>query len=89
MGEVKILGMRRLNDGRPLKAFVSVQIDGWTVNDFRIIQQNGQRAWVSPPQVSWKGDDGKLRYRPLLSMPPESQQRIEVTILSAWHKESA
>jgi len=87
MDTVKVIEIRLLSDGRPLKAFADVQVGDWIIHDWRIIKHDGQRAWVSVPQASWKDQDGKVKYRALLSIPGELQQRIEVAILSAWEKE--
>jgi DNA-binding cell septation regulator SpoVG len=86
-GNIKVVEMKSMNGDRPLKAFATVQINDWVIYDWRIIQQPGQRAWVSVPQVSWKDNDGKVKYKALLSIPGELKQRIEVAILSAWEKE--
>lgn len=87
MNEVKVIEIRPLGDGRPLKAFADVQVGDWVIYDWRITKQEGQRASVSVPQTSWRDKDGKVRYRALLSIPGELKQRIEVAILSAWEKE--
>ena len=84
---IKVLAFRSVAGDKPLKAFVDVQIGEWEVNDFRIIKQNGQRAWVSPPQASWKDDAGQMHYRAILSIPGELKQRVDVAILSAWETE--
>ena len=84
---IKVVEIRNLNDGRPLKAYVSVQVGDWIIYDWRIVKKDDQRAWVSVPQVSWKDTEGKVRYKALLSIPGELKQRIEVVILSAWEKE--
>jgi hypothetical protein len=81
---IKVLAVRSLDGSSPLKAFVDLQVNGWTINDFRIVKQNGQRAWVSPPQASWRDGDGQTHYRSILSVPGELKQRIEVAVLSAW-----
>lgn len=49
---IEVLAIRRLTGDKPLRAFVDVKVGDWTVCDFRIVKQNGQRAWVSPPQAS-------------------------------------
>ena len=84
--EIEVTEIRLLDNERPLKAFCDVKIGDWIVYDWRIVKHDGERAWVSVPQVSWKSPDGKLRYRALLSIPGELKQRIEVAILSAWEK---
>ncbi len=87
MIEIKVIQIRLLEDDRPVKAYVDVQIGDWIIFDWRILKRNGERAWVSVPQVSWKDPNGKVKYRALLSIPGELKQRIEVAILSAWEKE--
>jgi len=88
MDKVKVIQIRPLNDGRSLRAFVDVQIGDWIIHDFRIIRQNGQKAFVSPPQVSWKDSTtGEIKYKGILTIPPEQKQRIDVEILSAFQRE--
>jgi len=84
---IKIIGIRPINSGRPLRAFADVQVGDWIIYEWRIVKKDGQRAWVSVPMASWKDFDHKVRYRALLSIPDELKQRIEVAILSAWEKE--
>lgn len=85
---IRVVEIRRPSDGRPLKAFVDIQVGDWIFHDFRVIKQDGQKAFVSPPQVSWKDSQtGKIRYKGILTIPPEQKQRIEVEILSAFQKE--
>ena len=88
MNGVKVLEIRPLSQGRPLKAFVDIQVGDWIIHDFRVIKQNGQKAFVSPPQVSWKDpESGEIRYKGILTIPPEQKQRIDVEILSAFQRE--
>ncbi len=87
MNEVKVIQIRPLNDGRPLKAFVDIQVGDWAIYEWRIVKKDGQRAWVTVPMASWKDLNHKVRYRALLSIPDELKQRIEVAILSAWERE--
>ena len=86
--DIKVIEIRPLSDRRPLKAFVDIEVGDWVIHDFRIIKQNGQKAFVSPPQVSWKDPTtGEIKYKGVLTIPPEHKQRIEVEILSAFQKE--
>lgn len=85
---IKVSEIKFLNNGGNLRAFVSVQLDEWTIHDFRIVKKDGERAWVSSPQLSWKDhQDGQIKYKALLTIPGEARQRIETAILSAWEKE--
>ncbi|MBU1206447.1 MAG: SpoVG family protein [Proteobacteria bacterium] len=83
----EVVELRVLAGNAPLKAFVSIRLGEWVIHDWRIVQKDGQRAWISVPQVSWKDKDGQVRYRALLSIPGEQKQQIEIAILSAWEKE--
>ena len=47
--KVEIIEIKTLSGDRPLKAYADVQVGDWT-----IIKHDGQRAWVSIPQTSWR-----------------------------------
>ncbi len=86
--KIKVLNVRFLPPGKPLRAFADIRIDDWVIYDFRITKQNGQRAFVGSPQVSWKDPEtGQIKYKSVLTIPPEQKQRIEIEILSAYQKE--
>ena len=88
MDTMKIIEIRLLPGDRPLKAFCEIKVNDWIIHDFRVIKQNGQRIFVSPPQVSWKDPrTGEIRYKGILTIPPEQKQRIDLMILSAYQKE--
>ena len=85
---IEILEIRFLPGDRSLRAFCDVKIGDWIVHDFRILKQNGQRAFVSPPQVSWKDPGtGEIKYKGILTIPPEQKQRIDTEILHAYQRE--
>jgi DNA-binding cell septation regulator SpoVG len=86
---ITVLKIKTLGGSGPLKAYVDVQLDDWTIFDFRIIKQDRQRAWVSPPQFSWRDASGASVYRAVMTIPAEDKQRIEVAILHAWEKETS
>lgn len=86
--EIRILELRLMPGDKPLRAFADIQVGDWVVRDFRIIKQNGQRAFVSPPQISWKDPEtGEIRFKGILTIPPEEKQRIDTEILYAYQKE--
>ena len=86
--DVRVIEIRLMSGDRPLKAFCDVKVNDWLVHDFRIIRQNGQKAFVSPPQVSWKDPEtGEIKYKGILTIPPEQKQSIDVEVLSAFQKE--
>jgi hypothetical protein len=79
---VKILEVKPMERGN-LRAFVKIQIGPLVMSDFRIIQQPGQRAYVSPPQSEYEVS-GKKRYKPLLEYPDVWKDAIENAALVAW-----
>ena len=86
---IKVIKIRLLNSGnKDLKGFADLQVNDWIVHDFRIVKQNGQRISVLPPQTSWKDPlTGEIRFKGILTIPPEQKQRIDIEILSAFQKE--
>jgi DNA-binding cell septation regulator SpoVG len=66
-----------------LKAMASVRIGpSLTLHKCRVIQQPGQRAWVSMPQEAWTGNDGKPHYTALVELLGDLRSRVEQAILA-------
>jgi DNA-binding cell septation regulator SpoVG len=85
---VKVLEIRLIQNNRSIRAFADIQVGAWIVRDFRVIKQNGQKAFVSPPQVSWKDPEtGAIKYKGILTIPPEQKQGIDTEILHAYQEE--
>ena len=86
--DIQVLDIRLLPGDRSLKAFCDVKVNDWILHDFRVLKQNGQKAFVSPPQVSWNDPEtGEIKYKGILTIPPEQKQRIDVEILCVFQKE--
>lgn len=80
---IQVIEVKPVNQGN-LKAFVSIQLEDIVFHDFRIIQQAGQRAWVSVPQSSWKNQNGKTCYKPLVELPASLKEQVSKTVLDEW-----
>ena len=79
---IKVIELRLLESGKPLKAFADVEFDEWLIiREFRVIQKDGKRPKVHPPQASWKGPLGNIMYRPLVTMPDDIAGRVSLEIL--------
>lgn len=77
-----------VNDQGNLRAFADVTVDGARSPRWRIIQQPGQRAWVSPPQISWNSRvTGETIYRPAISVTKEQRLEVQAVVLSVFQKE--
>jgi DNA-binding cell septation regulator SpoVG len=71
-----------------LRAFADVALGlSIIIYGFRLVQQPGQRAWVSSPQREWVGDDGKHHYAPIVELSGALKTRVEQAILQAWEAE--
>jgi len=62
----------------------AVLVHGW-----RLIQQPGQSAFISPPQESWEGEDGKKKYRNLFEFPRAWRQPLTDAITAAFEEHEA
>jgi DNA-binding cell septation regulator SpoVG len=68
-----------------LKALADVKIGrSLRIYGFRIIQQPHQRAWVSPPQHTYQGKDGTVRYSPMCELSGTLKSAVDECILQAW-----
>jgi DNA-binding cell septation regulator SpoVG len=83
---IEVLEIRLQNNGKALKAFVDLCLDGVTVRDFRVIQERGRRLWVACPQVSWRSK-GIIKYKTIITFPDEQKGLIDVAVLSAYQRE--
>jgi DNA-binding cell septation regulator SpoVG len=82
--EIRVERIRNVEGKGNLKAFVDLRIGKTLFRSWRIIQQPGQRPWVSPPVESWETKEGERRYRRLVVLPEELQKRVEEEVLRAW-----
>jgi DNA-binding cell septation regulator SpoVG len=83
------VGKIRIIEKGNLKAFVSIVIDGvMTIHDCRVVQQVGQKAWVSMPQKEYQ-QNGERKYAAVVEVERNSPtlRRIEQVILEAWETE--
>jgi DNA-binding cell septation regulator SpoVG len=78
----RVLEVRRLVGTGNLKAFAVVAVGPWTVRGCRVVQQPGQRAYVSLPQE--KTTDG--RFFPILQTKDANlKDAIQAAVLEAWN----
>jgi len=82
---IQVKEIKPINKGN-LKGLAIVDIDGIIIHDLRIVQQPGQKPWISPPQKSWTDDQGKTHYLPLIEFSKELKNQISDTVLKAWEK---
>jgi DNA-binding cell septation regulator SpoVG len=83
---VEVVSIKHVRKGS-LQAFATVKIaDKLTIHSLRIIQQDGQDAWVSMPQTEVPArDGGKPRYFPIVEINDESlKKQITEAVLRSW-----
>jgi DNA-binding cell septation regulator SpoVG len=84
---IEVLDLTALDKGN-LKAMASVRIGpSLVVHKCRVIQQPGQRAWVSMPQEQWQGRDGQPHYTALVELSGDLRRRVEQAVLQAARRQ--
>jgi hypothetical protein len=76
--DIKILEVKNTSKGN-VKAFVTVQANGFTIHGCKVVQQPNQRAWVTLPQAESSG-----KYYPIVEAEPELKEAIFKAVLGAW-----
>lgn len=87
MTSIKVLELRFMNSDKPLRAFADVQIGDWIIREWRVIKETGKRAWIAPPQLSWKAPDGRIQYKTIVTLPDELKGEIDQIILNRFTEE--
>ena len=82
---VEILAVRPLTNAGNFRAFASVRIGEVMIHDFRIVQQPGQRAWVSPPQREYE-KDGQKKYAAIVELSDALKREVSRVVLAAGER---
>jgi DNA-binding cell septation regulator SpoVG len=79
---IEVLEVRRIIGEGNLRAFAAVRLGAVVIRGCRIVQQPGQKAWVSLPQQK-SGD----RYYPVVEITrKELLDQVREAILEAWER---
>jgi DNA-binding cell septation regulator SpoVG len=79
---IQVLKVKPLDNGGNLRAFASVRIGAVVIHSVRIVQQPGQKPWVSMPQTK-SGDPPK--YYPIVEIESDGlRNRVRDAVLEAW-----
>lgn len=82
---ITVQEIKKVNNIGNINAFVSIKIDDLIIHDFKIVQQSGQKAWVSVPQTSYKNQQDKTCYKNLIELSKELKEEISKEILKNWN----
>ena len=76
----------RPEDGKRLKAFVDIELDGGIViKGFRVLSEPGRRSSVASPMVAIKAPGKPPLLKNIVILPDELQGQVDVLILNAWN----
>lgn len=78
--------LRLTPDRGCLRATFDVTAEGDTIQEFRIIRQAGQKAWVQAPQKAFRTEDGALTFRPKFKLDKADKKRLEYIILPQFER---
>jgi DNA-binding cell septation regulator SpoVG len=87
MGPVKVIAIRKTRKPGPLRGFSDVKMGAVLIQDFRIIETGG-RLVVDSPQASWRDPATReIRFKSIVTLPPDLKQSVEIAVLHAWQEE--
>lgn len=75
---MKILNMRKIENGKSLVATFDVQFAPLTVRGMAIFRKADGQMWISEPSEAFTGRDGRTAYKKLVTITDEHvRQTIE------------
>jgi DNA-binding cell septation regulator SpoVG len=81
---VKILKMTRRQVGT-IRAMVDVQVgSSLKLLACKVIQQEGQKAWVAMPSREWVDEHGQKKYAATVELLGNLKAAVERAILAEW-----
>jgi DNA-binding cell septation regulator SpoVG len=83
--KIEILSITRVADRGSLRAFLNIRLGDLIINDCRIIQETGKRAWFSLPFLTYKTQYGTTQYKSLVQILNEKRKNeISHVAIYAW-----
>ena len=86
MINIKKLNLKMITSKGNLRAIVDFAINESEFYSWRVIQEEGKKAWVSSPQESWDGEDGKKHYKPLVKLQPGLMKIVSERLLNEYNE---
>jgi DNA-binding cell septation regulator SpoVG len=85
---IEVIGVNLLAGTGPLRAFASVRLGDVIIHDCRVVQQAGQRAWVSLPQREYL-HDGQKKYTAIVELSESLKREVSRFVLAAWERRAS
>ncbi len=83
----EVIDLYPVTEAGSLRAYLSIKIGPLVVHKWRLIQQDGQAAWLSPPQEIWTDQaSGERRFKTLLDVPREWKPALANVAVAAWQE---
>jgi DNA-binding cell septation regulator SpoVG len=76
---ITILAIRKLGGNSTVKAFVDLQIGGVTIKGAKIVQQDGQKAWLAMPSIKTE-----RAWQNVVELTKPLRERATEVVLAAW-----
>jgi DNA-binding cell septation regulator SpoVG len=76
---IQVLAIRKLDGRSSVKAFTDLRIGGVTIKGAKIVQQDGQKAWLAMPSV--KTDRA---WQNIVELSKPLCERCTEAVLAAW-----
>lgn len=73
---IELLNIRHSTKEGNVRAFLSIRIGGVTINNCKVIQQPGQKAWASMPDREYLDSSGSKRWAPIVELSPDLRRRV-------------
>jgi DNA-binding cell septation regulator SpoVG len=81
---IEVLAIRATDGHTSIKAFADIRVGGVTILGCKIVQQEGQRAWLAMP--SSKSERG---WNDVIRLSSELRERVQAVALEAWEAAEA
>ena len=81
---IKIINLKMITAKGNLKAIIDFMLNDSEFYSWRVIHEENKKAWISPPQESWDGEDGKKLYKSLIKFKPDLQKQISEALLREY-----
>lgn len=83
--DFEILSISPVKDRGSLRAFLNIRLGLLVINDCRVIQEPGKKAWFSLPVLTYKNAHGTTLYKTLVQITDNDLKNLISQIaLDAW-----
>jgi DNA-binding cell septation regulator SpoVG len=63
---MQIVNLKKMEVGPTIKGFFDIDYGKFVIHGFKLMQQSGQKMWISPPDEKYTDKDGKTKYKKIV-----------------------